>query len=66
MKNSNALEKLNLLIKDEDIWLSSLDLAEISGKLHYNVLRDIRKDIVETVNSNLRNTGTELKSEFSS
>lgn len=66
MKNSNALEKLNLLIKDEDIWLSSLDLAEISGKVHYNVLRDIRKDIIETINSNIRNLRTELKFEFSS
>lgn len=66
MENSKALEKLNLLIKDEDIWLSSLDLAEITGKLHYNVLRDIRKDIIETLNSNLRNLRTELKFEFSS
>lgn len=43
MENSKALEKLNLLVKDEDVWLSSLDLAEITGKLHHNVLRDIRK-----------------------
>ena len=66
MENSKALEKLNLLVKDEDVWLSSLDLSEITGKLHHNVLRDIRKDIIETLNSNLRNLRTEIKFDFSS
>lgn len=66
MKNSNALEKLNLLIKDEDVWLSSMDLAKISCKLHYNVLRDIREDIANGINSILRNLRTALKFEGSS
>ena len=63
MKNSKALEKLNLLIKDEEIWLSSLDLAEISGKIHKNVMRDIREDIESGINDILRNLRTWLKFE---
>lgn len=63
MKNSNALEKLNLLIKDEDVWLSSMDLAEISGNIHKNVMRDIREDIENGLNSILRNLRTWLKFE---
>ncbi len=66
MKNSNALEKLNLLIKDEDIWLSSLDLAEISGREHRNVIRDINRDILDGIEDNLRNLRTALKFEHSS
>lgn len=55
MENSKTLEKLNLLIKDEDVWLSSLDLAEISGRVHKNVLRDITRDVIDGVEDNLRN-----------
>lgn len=66
MENSKALEKLNLLVKDEDVWLSSLDLAEITGKLHKNVLRDITRDVIEGVEDNLRNLRTGLKFEPSS
>lgn len=63
MENSKALEKLNLLIKDEDVWLSSLDLAEISGKIHKNVMRNIREDIESGINDILRNLRTWLKFE---
>ena len=63
MENAKALEKLNLLIKDEDVWLSTLDLAEITGKLHYNLIRDIRKDLEDGINSILRNLRTSLKFE---
>lgn len=66
MNNSNALEKLNLLIKDEDVWLSSLDLAEISGREHRNVIRDINRDILDGIEDNLRNLRTVLKFEHSS
>lgn len=66
MENSKALEKLNLLIKDEDVWLSSIDLAEISGRVHKNVLRDIARDIIDGVEDNLRNLRTGLKFEPSS
>lgn len=39
------LELLNLMIKDGDVWISSVQIAEISGKLHHNVLRDIRETL---------------------
>ena len=58
MDNLLALERLNLLIREEDVWLSSMDLAEISCKLHYNVLRDIREDIKDGINAILRNLRT--------
>ena len=58
-----SLEKLNLLIKDEDVWLSSLDLAEIAGKEHRNVIRDINRDVIDGVEDNLRNLRTVLKFE---
>lgn len=66
MKNLKALSKLNLLIKDEDVWLSSLDLAEITGNLHHNLLRDIRKDLVDAINSILRNLRTSIKFDLGS
>lgn len=43
--DKNMLSKLNLLIENDDIWLSSLQLAEISGRMHKHVLRDISRDI---------------------
>lgn len=39
------LELLNLMIKDGDTWISSAQIAEIAGKLHKNVLRDIRETL---------------------
>lgn len=39
------LKKLNLLIEDNEVWLSSLQLAKISGRQHKHVLRDITRDI---------------------
>ena len=66
MENSDALGRLNLLIREGEVWLSSMELAKITSKLHYNVLRDIREDIVDGVNSILRNLRTALKIEGSS
>lgn len=43
--NKVTLKKLNLLIEDNEVWLSSLQLAEISGRKHSHVLRDITRDI---------------------
>ena len=43
--NKVMLKKLNLLIEDNEVWLSSLQLAEISGRQNSNVLRDITRDI---------------------
>ena len=63
MEKNLGLEKLNLLIKEEEVWLSSMDLAEISGKIHKNVMRDIKEDVVDGINAILRNLRTSLKFE---
>ena len=63
MDNLLALERLNLLIREEDVWISSMDLAEISCKIHKNVMRDIKEDIVDGINAILRNLRTLLKFE---
>lgn len=44
--NKTALETLNLIIENDDMWLSSIDLANISGRNHFHVLRDIERDIL--------------------
>ena len=44
--NKTALETLDLLIEKDDVWLSSIDLANISGRNHFHVLRDIERDIL--------------------
>ena len=44
--NKTALETLDLLIENDDMWLSSIDLANISGRNHFHVLRDIERDIL--------------------
>ena len=66
MENSKTLEKLNLLIKDEDVWLSSLDLAEISGRNHFHVLRDIREDIENGITKTLSTLSAQSKFGLSS
>ena len=45
--NKTVLETLNLIIENDDIWLSSIELANISGRTHDNVLKDIRRDILD-------------------
>ena len=44
--NKTVLETLNLIIENDDIWLSSIDLANISGRKHKHVLKDIERDIL--------------------
>lgn len=44
-----ALEKLHLIMEDKDYWMTSLQLAEVSGRNHDKVMRDIRRDIVDKV-----------------
>ena len=66
MEKNLALEKLNLLIKEEDIWLSSMNLATITDKEHFHVMRDIREDIVEGVNKTLNIISTQSKFGLSS
>lgn len=44
--NKTALETLDLLIEKDDVWLSSIDLANISGRNHFHVLRDIERDVL--------------------
>lgn len=39
------LELLNLMIKDGETWISSAQISEIAGKLHKNVMRDIRETL---------------------
>lgn len=43
--NLKALEELELMYDSQDYWISSIQLAIISGRKHYHVLRDIRRDI---------------------
>lgn len=38
---------MKLIIDDEDYWVTSLQLAEISGRQHKHVLRDIERDVRE-------------------
>lgn len=45
----NALKKLNLIMEDKEYWMTSLQLAKISGREHDKVMRDIRRDIVDRV-----------------
>ena len=41
----NALNNLNLIMEDKEYWMTSLQLAEISGRNHFHVLRDIDRDL---------------------
>ena len=44
--NLEALAHLDLIMEDKEYWMTSLQLAEISGRLHYNVLQDIERDLI--------------------
>ena len=44
--NLEALEKLHLIMEDKDYWMTSLQLAEVSGRNHKHVLEDIRRDLI--------------------
>ena len=44
--NLESLSHLELIIKEGDHWMTSLQLSEISGRDHKNVLRDIERDIL--------------------
>lgn len=71
--NKVVLETLNLIIENDDVWLSSIDLANISNREHHNVLRDIERDILSiydhlglhspTLDEKLRNLRNLLKIE---
>lgn len=46
MKRKQDIEKiLDLLIEDGEIWVTSMRLAEATGKTHYNVNRDIKETL---------------------
>ena len=66
MERNEYLEKLELLMQDGDIWLSSLDLANISERNHFHVLRDIREDIESGVIKTLNTLSTQSKFGLSS
>lgn len=44
--NLEALESLHLIMEDKDYWMSSRQLAEISGREHFHVLDDIERDLI--------------------
>lgn len=44
--NLEALAHLNLIMEDKDYWMSSIQLAKISGRDHFHVLDDIRRDLI--------------------
>ena len=45
-----ALNNLNLIMEDKEYWMTSLQLAEISGRNHFHVLRDIERDLNDIEN----------------
>ena len=45
--NLEALEKLHLIMEDKDYWMTSLQLADVSGRNHRHVLEDIRRDLID-------------------
>lgn len=47
--NEERIEMLNLIIKDESVWFSSLQLSEISGRAHRNVTRDIIRTLITLI-----------------
>lgn len=61
MERNEYLEKLNLLMQNGDAWLSSLDLANISERNHFHVLRDIREDIKNGITKSLNTLRTQSK-----
>lgn len=74
--NKTVLETFNLLIEHGNVWFSSIDLANISGRNHRHVLRDIERDILQIydnlglhsplLDAKLRNLRTKPKTEISS
>ena len=44
--NLEALAHLDLIMEDKDYWMSSRQLAEVSGRDHFHVLDDIRRDLI--------------------
>lgn len=44
--NLEALESLHLIMEDKDYWMSSRQLADISGREHFHVLDDIERDLI--------------------
>lgn len=61
MERNEYLEKLNLLMQNGDVWLSSLDLANISERNHFHILRDIREDIKNGITNSLNTLSTQSK-----
>lgn len=45
----NALNNLNLIMEDKEYWMTSLQLAKISGREHDKVMHDIKRDVVDRV-----------------
>jgi len=48
--NKKALSTLNLIMEDKEYWMTSLQLAELSGRDHRNVKRDIKRDVLDKIN----------------
>lgn len=44
--NLEALAHLDLIMEDKEYWMTSLQLAEISGRLHFNVIKDVERDLI--------------------
>lgn len=47
--NLEALAHLEFILDDKEYWMTSLQLAKISGREHRHVKRDIKHDIIEKV-----------------
>lgn len=47
--NLEALARLEFILQDKEYWMTSLQLANISGRDHRNVKRDIKRDVLDKI-----------------
>lgn len=54
--DKKALATLELILEDKNYWMSSVQLAELSGRRHDNVMSDIKRDLIDKISSIHRDT----------
>ena len=58
--DKKALATLELILEDKNYWMSSVQLAELSGRRHDNVMSDIKRDLIDKIPSIHRDTRRDL------
>lgn len=58
--DKKALATLELILEDKNYWMSSVQLAELSGRRHDNVMSDIKRDLIDKISSIHRDTRRDL------